>query len=167
MGSSPEAVFRLFQLFDLCHADGTRPAFAAQWFGKQLPCFEQGLRLFCFGAVGQNGEGFIHHLFCFFGIACALNDAGNGKIFCDSLLHVPKFFMHLRQARMCDGIFRVEIGDTHPVFEGFFGITLVEERSPARSAASTAVFRSPMRSESCATFSIGTGSSGEIFATLI
>ena len=41
----------LLQLFYLCHADGTRPAFAAQWFGKQLSCIEQSLRLFCFGAV--------------------------------------------------------------------------------------------------------------------
>ena len=31
------------------------------------------------------------------------------------------------KARMCDGVFRVEVGDAHPIFERFFSITLFEE----------------------------------------
>jgi len=88
-----------------------------------------------------------------------LQDAGDGQIFCDRPAGMTSFSCTWRGASGQSGV-RDSSCHTHPIFDRFFRIALLQERSAARMAASTAGLRSPRRSESWATFSIGTGSSG-------
>ena len=82
--------------------------------------------MFDFGAFGQQGAGFLDHLQCLFGVASALDDAGKREVFGDGLLFVPEPFVDLCEARVGDGVLRVDAGDMYPVFEGFVGVALFQ-----------------------------------------
>ncbi len=95
-------------------------------FGKQLPVFQQDLRLVGFRAVGIQAYCSFDHFSGFLRVPGALHQAGHHQVFGCRLLGMTESFVNHGQVRMGGDMFGIQVGDPFPVCDGFIGVLVLD-----------------------------------------
>ena len=71
-------------------------------------------------------HGLPDHFNSFRRVAGTLEQAGNRQVFCGRLLGMTEAFMYHCQVRAGKDVLGIQLGNTHPVFEGLFGFLVLD-----------------------------------------
>ena len=106
-------------------AIGPVPPLGLNGLGSSCPPCKRACACWASGLSGINLK-LVNQFGCLLHIACTLYQAGNRNVFCHRLSLVAVMLMRQSQARMCEHVLGFEHGHTHPIFDGFVHIALIE-----------------------------------------